>query len=110
VPRTLEQNPSTQNPESQPQSLEHGFGVHPPIVNVVWQTKLAGQPVWLHGSFTQPCRSAAAAPTSHSDSVGHVYPALQSTGAQPWPSAPFVPGEQIVPAAHGSTPGALHER
>jgi hypothetical protein len=39
-----------------------------------------------------------------------VYPALQSTGTHPKPSAPFVPGEQVVPAAQGPTPGALHER
>jgi len=110
VPTTSEQDPLTQNPESQSQSLEHRFSVHPPIVAVTWQTKLAGQPVWLHGSATQPCPSAAAAPTWQTNPVGHVYPALQSTGTQPKPSAPFVPGEQVVPAGQGATPGALHER
>jgi hypothetical protein len=45
VPSTPEQDPSTQNPESQSQSLEHRFAVQPPIVAVVWQTKSVGQPV-----------------------------------------------------------------
>jgi hypothetical protein len=41
----LAQVRSTQNPVSQSQSVAHGFGAHPPMVAVVVQTKLAGQPV-----------------------------------------------------------------
>jgi len=35
---------------------------------------------------------------------------LHCTGTQPKPSAPFVAGEQLVPAGQGPTPGALQER
>jgi len=65
VPSTLEQEPPTQNPESQSQSVEHGFALHPPTVAVVVQTKLAGQPVWLQGSAWQPCGLVAVLPTAH---------------------------------------------
>ncbi len=72
-----------QNAESQSQSVAHDFGAHPPIVAVAVQTKLAGQPVWLQGNFTQPFPSAAADPISHAVPLGQVYPALQGTGTQP---------------------------
>ena len=61
----LAQDPATQNPQSQSPSLEHFFMVHPPLVAVVWQTKLIGQPVWLQGCGSQPCASAPAAPAAH---------------------------------------------
>jgi len=83
VPSTLAQDPPTQNPESQSQSVEHGFGAHPPTVAVVLQTKLVGQPVWLHGSAWQPCGSVPDVPAAHRNPAGQGYPALQSTGAQP---------------------------
>jgi len=65
VPSTLAQAPPTQNPESQSQSVEHGFGAHPPTVAVVLQTKLVGQPVWLHGSAWQPCGAVPDVPAAH---------------------------------------------
>ena len=65
MPSTLAQEPPTQNPASQSQSVEQGFGEHPPTVAVVLQTKLVGQPVWLHGSASQPCASVPAAPAAH---------------------------------------------
>jgi hypothetical protein len=99
----------TQNAESQSQSLAHGFGSHPPIVAVVVQTKLAGQPVWLQGNFTQPCPSAATDPIWHADPLGQVYPALQGISTQPYSSAPVVPGEQTASAAQ-PYPGVAHER
>jgi hypothetical protein len=83
VPSALEQDPPTQNPESQSQSVEQCFGAHPPTVAVVEQVKLAGQPVWLQGSAWQPCASAPVPPTAHWNPLGQVYPALQGCGAQP---------------------------
>lgn len=109
VPSTLPQEPPTQKPESQSQSVEQGFGPHPPMVAVVLQTELVGQPVWLHGSAWHPCASPPLAPTAQVNPVGQAYPALQSTGTQPELSAPGVPGEQVVPAAQVK-PVALQER
>jgi hypothetical protein len=62
--------------------------LHPPLAAVVWQAKLVGQPVWLHGSGSQPCASVPALPAAHWSPVAQVYPALQSTGAHPLASAP----------------------
>jgi len=83
VPATLEQKPPTQKPASQSQSVAHGFGMHLSMLTLVLHAKLAGQPVWLHGSGWQPCASAAADPTAQVDPAGQVYPASQSTGTQP---------------------------
>jgi hypothetical protein len=83
VPSTLAQNPPTQNPESQSQSVEQVFVLHPPTVAVAVHSKLAGQPVWLQGSAWQPWASAPVPPTAHSVPVGQVYPASQGCGAQP---------------------------
>src|SRR5262249_24686193 len=99
VPSTLEQDLPKQNPQSQSLSLAHAFTVHPPCAAVVSQTELSGQPVWLHGSAWQPWVSVNPAPTAHANPVGQVYPASQSTGTQPWMSAPAAPGaEQAVPS------------
>lgn len=110
MPSTLEQELPTQNPPaSQSQSVRQNFGVQPPVpVTVVWQTSLAGQPVWLHGSAWQPCASDGPAPTAHTNPLAQVYPALQSCGAQPLFPAPFVPGEQTVPAGQ-VIPAVAHE-
>jgi hypothetical protein len=54
-----------QYPQSQSPSAEHVFAVHPPLVAVVLQTKLVGQPVWLHGKSAQPCASAPVLPAAH---------------------------------------------
>jgi hypothetical protein len=72
--------------------------LHPPLAAVVWQAKLVGQPVWLHGSGSQPCASVPALPAAHWSPVAQVYPALQSTGAHPLASAPVALAEQVVPA------------
>lgn len=108
MPSVLTQISSTQNPRSQSQSVEQGFGMQPPMVAVGVQTKFAGQPVWLHGNAWHPCSSTQLAPTAQTKPVGHVYPALQSTGTQSYLSAPGVPGEQVVPAAQVKPP-VLHE-
>ena len=72
-----------QNAESQSQSVKHDFAAHHSVVPDAMQTKLAGQPTWLQGNFTQPCPSAAADPIWHADLLGQEYPALQGTGTQP---------------------------
>jgi hypothetical protein len=59
------QDPPTQNPQSQSPSLEHFLTLHPPVVAVVVQTELIGQPVWLHGWSSQPCGSVPALPAAH---------------------------------------------
>jgi hypothetical protein len=66
APKRLAQACSTQNPQaSQSLSVAHFLAVHPPMVAVVRQTKLIGQPVWLHGFSAQPWTSAPRTPTAH---------------------------------------------
>jgi hypothetical protein len=108
APSTLEQDPSTQKPQSQSPSVEHLFTAHPPYPAVVSQTEFSGQPVWLHGSAWQPWASDPATPIAHTNPVGHVYPASHRTATQPWMSAPAAPGEaQAVPVGQ-MNPALVH--
>jgi hypothetical protein len=71
-----------QNPQSQSPSLEHFFALQPPLVAVAWQTKLIGQPVWLHGCAAQPLASAPVALGEQNVPVGQVNPSVQGNVSQ----------------------------
>lgn len=78
----LAQREPMQTPQSQSPSVTHGLAVHPPTVAVVWQTKLTGQPVWLHGKRAQPFASEAPGVDEQKVPVGHAKPSLQGNASQ----------------------------